>query len=413
MRRILSSIDIGSNSIKLIVAEIVRDKVNILCAISEESRGVKKGLIDNFEDAVYSVKKALKKAEDTLGLKIRKVVASVPEYDLKFSSGEGVNTITNDDGIVTKNDISRILKTCAYNKVSDDYELINIIPVEYRLDEKQVKNPVGMMGKKLKLNSIIVSAPKKNIYSFIKVIEKCGLEVIDIMLGSLADYALFNNEFLNENNGIIINLGAGKTTVSAFYKGILVNEYILPEAGGSVDNDISFMYKTKLNDSKKLKERYALASTKLANPKETTTLINKLGEKVNVNQYELTEYVSARLQEILKKVKNQINHLTKKEISYIIITGGLTEIKDFSILATSIFGKNVTFGNVNIIGVRDNKYSTSVGMIKNFNEKLNSKDRDYSIFNEEEIDILCTSDKRINVASDSILGKVFGYFFDS
>lgn len=413
MRRILSSIDIGTNSIKLVVAEIVRDKVNILCAISEESRGIKKGLIENFEDAVYSIKKAVKKAEDMLGLKIKKVVASVPEYDLNFSSGEGVNTITNEDGIVTKNDISRILKTCAYNKVNENYELINIIPIEYKLDGKVIKNPVGLMGKKLKLSSIIVSAPKKNTYEFIKAIEKCGIEVIDIMLGSIADYALFKNEFLDENNGVIINLGAGKTTISAFYKGILVNEYILPEAGYLVDNDISFMYKTKIKDSKKLKERYALSSTKLANPKETTTLINKLGEKVEVNQYELTEYVASRMQEILKKSKNQINYLTKKEISYIIITGGLTEIKDFNILATSIFGNNVTFGNVNIIGVRDNKYSTAIGLIKNFNNKLNSKDKDYSIFDEEEIDILCSSDKRINVASDSILGKVFGYFFDS
>lgn len=413
MRRILSSIDIGTNSIKLVVAEIVRDKVNILCAISEESRGIKKGLIENFEDAVYSIKKAVKKAEDMLGLKIKKVVASVPEYDLMFSSGEGVNTITNEDGIVTKNDISRILKTCAYNKVNENYELINIIPIEYKLDGKVIKNPVGLMGKKLKLSSIIVSAPKKNTYEFIKAIEKCGIEVIDIMLGSIADYALFKNEFLDENNGVIINLGAGKTTISAFYKGILVNEYILPEAGDLVDNDISFMYKTKIKDSKKLKERYALSSTKLANPKETTTLINKLGEKVEVNQYELTEYVASRMQEILKKSKNQINYLTKKEISYIIITGGLTEIKDFNILATSIFGNNVTFGNVNIIGVRDNKYSTAIGLIKNFNNKLNSKDKDYSIFDEEEIDILCSSDKRINVASDSILGKVFGYFFDS
>ena len=214
-------------------------------------------------------------------------------------------------------------------------------------------------------------------------------------------------------NGIIVNLGAGKTTISAFYKGILVNEFILEDAGINVDNDISFMYKTKLKDSRKLKERYALASTKFANPKETTTLISKLGEKVSVNQYELTEYVSARLQEILKKVKNQINYLTKKEISYIIITGGLTETKDFNILAESIYGKNVTFGNVNIIGVRDNKYSTAVGMIKKFNEKLNLKDCDYSIFDEDEIDILSASDKKINVASDSILGKVFGYFFDN
>ena len=383
MRRILSSIDIGTNSVKLIVAEVVRNKVNVLCAVSETSRGIKKGLIENFEDTVYSIKKALKKAEDMLGLRIKKIVASVPEYNLKFTRGEGINTINNEDGIVTKSDVSRLLKTCAYNKVKDDYELINIIPIEYKLDEKVVKDPIGLMGNKLKLNSIVVSAPKKNTYEFIKAIEKCGVSVIDITLGSLADYSLFKNEFLSENNGVIINLGAGKTTVSAFYKGILVGESVVDEGGVSVDNDISFMYKTKLVDSKKLKERYALASTKLANPKETTTLINKLGEKVDVNQYELTEYVSSRMQEILKLAKNEINYLTKKEISYIIITGGLTEIKDFNILAEDMFGKNVTIGTVNTIGVRDNKYSTAVGLIKNFNDKLNLKDRDYSIFNEE------------------------------
>ena len=154
MRRILSSIDIGTNSIKLVVAEIVRDKVNVLCAVSEESRGIKKGLIENFEDTVYSIKKVLKKAEDLLGLKIKKVVASVPEYNLKFTRGEGVNTITNEDGVVRKNDISRILQTNVYNRIDEDYELITVIPIDFKLDDKTIKNPVGMMGKKLKLNSI-------------------------------------------------------------------------------------------------------------------------------------------------------------------------------------------------------------------------------------------------------------------
>ena len=68
-------------------------------------------------------------------------------------------------------------------------------------------------------------------------------------------YALFENEFINENNGIIINLGAGKTTISSFYKGILVNETVIRDAGINIDNDISFMYKTKLKDSKKIKEK--------------------------------------------------------------------------------------------------------------------------------------------------------------
>lgn len=413
MRRVLSSIDIGTNSIKLIVAEIVNNKINILCAISENTKGIKNGLIVAEEEVIYSLKKLIRKGEDILGLKIKKVVTSIPEYDLKFSKGVGVNTINNDDGIVNSHDLSRILKTCAYNKVMDDYELINIIPLEYELDDKPVKNPIGMSGTKLKLNSIVISAPKETTYSYIKVLEKCGLIVVDITIGSLADYALFKNEFIDESNGVIVNLGAGKSTISAFYKGILVGENIIKDGGYLVDNDISFMYKTKINDSKKLKERFALASTKLASAKETTFLINKLGEKVEINQYELSEYVRARIEEILKKVKNNINHLTKKEISYIIITGGLTEIKDFNILAEDIFGKNVTIGNVNVIGARDNKYSTAIGLIKNFNDKLNKKDSEYTMFDSDEIDILSSNERKINVASDGILGKVFGYFFDN
>ena len=413
MRRVLSSLDIGTDSIKLVVAEMIKNKVNILCAISEETRGIKKGLIDNQEDVVYSIKKALKKAEELLGLKVKKVIISVPEYKLKFNHGEGIKSIDTEDGIVTKNDLSRVLQSSVYNKIEENYELINVIPVDYRLDDNIVNNPIGMIGKKIKIDSLIISAPKNDIYNYIKTVEKSGVEVVDIMLGSIADYALFENDFTKNSNGIIINLGAGKTTVSSFYKGILVNEKIIEQGGSTIDQDISFMYKTKLKDSKKLKERCALASHEYANPKEIKNIINKLGEKIEINQYELSEVVSARLQEILKKTKKEINYLTKKEISYIIITGGLTEIKDFNVLAESIFGKNVTLGNVNIIGVRDNKYSTSVGMIKNFDNKLNIKDRDYSIFDEDEMETLCSVERRINVASDSILGKVFGYFFDS
>ena len=413
MRRILSSIDLGTNSIKLLVAEIINNKLNILCAISEACKGIKNGLIISEEDLIFSIKKAIKKSEEILGIKIKKVVCSVPEYDLKFTEGIGVNTINNEDNIITKTDISRLLKTCAYNKVIEDYELINIIPLEYKVDDETVKNPIGMNGNKLKLNSLIISAPKEYTYSYITALEKSGLEVVDITLGSLADYALFKNEFLDMNNGVIVNLGAGKTTLSVFYKGILVNEYVLKEAGDNIDNDIAFMYKTKINDSKKLKEKFGLASTKLANSKESISVINKLGEKVEINQYEISEYISARLEEILKKVKKKINYLTKKEISYIIVTGGLTEIKDFNIIAEDIFGKNVTFGNVNLIGVRDNKYSTSVGLIKSFNDKLNKKENNYSMFDSDEIDILSSSYKKINVASDGVLGKVFGYFFDN
>ena len=65
---------------------------------------------------------------------------------------------------------------------------------------------------------------------------------------------------------------------------------------------------------------------------------SKYDENVKINQYDASEVVMGRLIEIINLAKKQINLLTKKEISYIIITGGVTESQDFDILVEELFG---------------------------------------------------------------------------
>ncbi len=413
MRRILGSIDLGSSHIKLVVAEIINNKPKVLCAVSEPARGIKNGLIMNAEDTVFSLKKVFKKAEEHLGIKINKVIANIPSINLEIIKGEGTNTITGEDSIITGNDIIRILQTSCYNKIPDNLELINVIPITYKVDKTTTNDPRGMQGKHLSVKSLILTTPKKNVYSVVKCIEKCNVKVIDIMLGSLGDYYTVKNKLTDSSTGIIVNLGKDKTTISAFTKGILFKEKIIDAGGTNIDNDISFIYKVKQEDSIMLKENLALATKQKANPKETENIINKLGEKIEINQFELSEICSSRLTEILNLVKKEINYLTKKEISYIIFTGGLSEFKDFNLEIENIFNEKASVDELKIIGIRNNSYSTAIGMIKYFNEKLNLRDREYSIFNEEETDIIGSSGTKVNISNDSIIGKVFGYFFDN
>ena len=120
-----------------------------------------------------------------------------------------------------------------------------------------------------------------------------------------------------------------------------------------------------------------------------------------------------RIKEIFNLVKKQINLLTKKEISYIIISGGVTETQDFDILIEEILGEKGIIGKVDEIGARNNKYGTAVGMIKYYNSRMKLRNVEYSIFNLEEQEELGGVGKRLNVSENSILGKLFGYFFDN
>lgn len=414
MRKIISSIDVGSSSIKIVVGEMVKNKLNILAVSDTPSSGIKKGLVVDKEATLKSLKKGIEKVEETIGLSIKKVIVNVPAYNANFSITEGSTTITSEDHVIRGNDIARALQGCVYNKVRNNEELITIMPIYFLVDEeKNVKDPKNIIANKLQAKSLIVTTPKKNVYPILECIDSLGIEVIDITFNAIGDYYANNYKELNNKVGAIVNIGHDTTTIATFNKGVLTNMEVLDVGGRNIENDIAFIYKVSKKDAHALKEKLALAHKRLAIASESTIVTNTLGAEIKINQYELSEIVMSRLQEILNMVKKQINHLTKKEISYIIFNGGVTESLDFNLVLESIFGKNALITNIPEIGVRNNKYSSSVGMIKYFNDKMAFRNKEFSIFNIEEQEELGSYERRVNVSENSVLGKLFGYFFDN
>lgn len=414
MRKIIASLDIGTDSIKLIVAEVVKAKVNVLAVAESPSKGIKNGLIVNKEVLTPILKDTLKKAEDVLGLKIRKVTVTVPSYETEFMISEGTTTITNEDKVVRGIDIVRAMQASVYNRVPSGLEIVGIVPTSFRInDDEPIKNPLNCIANKLSVKTVVSMIPRKNVYAIINCLERLGVEVIDVSLTSTGDYYCLKNEKLNNLVGAIINIGEGTTTVSIFNKGVLTNTKELEIGGQNIDNDISFIYKVTKDDAKVLKEDLGLAHKRLASASSSRIVTNKLGEKVSINQYELSEIIMSRLEEILNLAKKQINLLTKKEIHYIIVTGGISEMPDFELTLESVFGKNANLAKVHEIGVRNNKYSACLGLIKYYNSKLKLRDKEFSIFNLEEQEELSGKHKKINISDNSVLGKLFGYFFDN
>ncbi|MDD4705741.1 MAG: cell division FtsA domain-containing protein [Bacilli bacterium] len=413
MREIISSIDIGTDKIKLVVGEYLNNDFNILCALEENTVGFENYNIINEYDLIKSIKRIIDQANRKLNFKLKKIIVNIPTNLNDFIISDTTLPIKNEDLTVSSQDILKVIKNTAYNKININNELISAIPIYFRVGDNETKDPFNKKGKKISAKTVLVTANKREVYDIISIIVKCGLEVIDITSTGLVDYYNFRNDYLDNKTGIIVNIGHSKTQVSVFSKGIYINNEVLPVGGININKDIAFIYKVKRNDAYKLKENLALANIRRASPKEKMTLTNKVGEKLDINQYELTEIVSSRVIEILKLVKNSINHLTKKKISYIIITGGLTELKDFNISLTSIFGDTAQIGIINNLGARNNKYSVCIGMIEYFKDKLRLRHRKYSTVGNIDSELMCNTDTKISGLNDSILGKVFGYFFDN
>jgi cell division protein FtsA len=326
--------------------------------------------------------------------------------------GEGYTTINREENKVNGEDILRALQSSVYNKITANRELISIMPLEFKLDDKLVVNdPKGKTCSKLGVKSLISLVPKKSTFGILSVLESLGITAVDLCFNTMADYYEFKNNDNKDKMGAVINIGSEKTEIGIINKGILIAVDTLFYGGKNIDRDISYIYNINRSDAKRLKERFALAHKENASTSETEEVVTKDNETIKVNQYEISEIVYSRLKEILDFAKKQINILTKREISYIIITGGTTEINDFQKILDESFNKNVVLQSVNEIGVRSNKYSSVLGFIKYYHSKLNFRSKVATTLTEEEQGGLFVKKAKIN--NGNILGKIYGYFFDN
>ena len=409
MRKIFTALDIGSNTIKVVVGEFIGTKLNILSAVKVTSRGYVNNYILDKEALISRIKEAISKTEEELNIKIRKVILNVPTYNLDFKLTDG--RVELEENVVKSNDIVRLLQDVSKNKIDHKNEIICTLPIMFKVDDEETINPYGKHGNILYVKSILVSTDKKAIYDLATIVNSCNLDIIDITTTGLVDYYNFKSKELDTKNIAIVNLGSTTTNISIFSKGIFINNKIIDDGGFYIDKEIASVYNLKRNETEYLKEKLALAVINNADEKETITLTNKNGEEITVNQYELSKIVSEKMDNLLKIIKKNINLLTKKEISYIIITGGLSEIKDINLLINNVFNKNGKIGKINNLGARDNSYSVALGMLKYFNGKLMLRNKDFTSFSEEEIDAMCTVNEK-DTSKNSLISKVVGYFFD-
>ncbi len=414
MRKIIASLDVGSELIKLVVAEIVKGKINVLGVSNVPSLGIKKGFVVDPNAFIPKLQEVFIKCEDMLGLKISKVIISVPSEDVAFMMTEGSTTINNDEHVIKNNDIIRAMQASTYNKIENNQEIVSIEPVSFIIDEERtVKNPLGQEGVKLTVKSLVVTIPRKNVYTLIKCLEKIGVEVIDFTLTSIGDYQTSSTTMMKDVVGSIINIGYQTTTVSIFNKGLLTNSNVLPLGSVNIEHDLSYIFSIGKKEAKQAKNELASAHKRGVSASIHKEFTTKEGKNITISEYEASEIASSRLEEILKLAKKEINLLTKKEIHYIMITGGVSEMANFSLLVEEIFGHNAKIVNIKELGVRSNIYSAAVGLIKYYDEKTRTRGVEFSIWNEEETEELSNVNKRINFGENSILGKLFGYFFDN
>lgn len=410
MRNIYSGIDIGSDSIKIVVLEKIDSRYHVLAAIKEKVEGLRRGIIVDYDKVLDSVKNAMEKLNSTMGFRVDKVLLSISSIENNVKVKEAKVKIYGDT--VSSRDISGVLEEVTKGAVDPKDELVCVTPIMFSIDKKEnIKRPQGKEGKFLGVNAVIVSSPKKYLYPYFNIFNELDIEIVDLTLNIISDYAAAKNRQTDSKFGAVINFGEDMIDFAVFNKGIMIKSDHLKFGSRNVDRDISYVYGLDLKVARNLKEKFVYAFAKDADANDSLNLPSVDGGTITINQKEVSDVSEARLKEMLNLTKKAINNLTKRKISYIIITGGLSELSGFDKLVEEILGIEAKILSIDEIGIRTNSFSSAYGIIKYYNEKLELRSRNYSMLNDEEIMLMMNNnDENILRKSEEKYSKVSNYF---
>lgn len=375
MSNIYTSIDIGSYSIKVVVLQKVGNKFNTLATTSVRSKGIERGRVINEEDLIKSIKSAIDSVSNIIGIKIDKVLLAISAKDAIMDIIPAQVDITNDK--VSGDDISNLLRDAVSGQSFVKNELVTAFPIKFKVDGVEYSNAKGVTGDKLSSRVVISVTPKNDLYNLFRILKRCGVDVVDIMYTSTGDYYAIQRDYSNKV-GAIINIGYLDTNVSVFNRGIQIKNSVIARGSINVDKDIDYIYRVGTDKASKLKETFAVADSLYADNSEVIKIDDK-----EINQEEISRVVEARIREILEVSEKEIKNLTNRQISYIIVSGGLTEISGFNHLLEKVINKAEVL-NLVTIGIRHNKFSSCYGAILYYDNKLSLRDKHYDMVDKEQ-----------------------------
>lgn len=416
MKKIYTCIDIGTDTIRILVSEYYQKKFRTLAVSSVRSKGIKNGLIVDENLVLERLKLAIEDISSRVNIPIKKAILTIPAQEAEYTLVHGNVPIVNDEKMVTEKDILRV-QNASLNDILPNMELVNITPIDFTIYEngseiETIKDPKNKICDRLGIRAMVVCVPKSIVISFAKVVEAAGIEVVDLILSPIADYEEVHDEDMNDSVTALINIGKNITTVSMFNKGIITNSSVLKIGSRIIDDDISYIYYTTKKSARKVKENFGIAHPKYANKNETYEVRDVNGKLVSINQYELSKVINKRLVEILNVAKNELKVLTNKQIRYIMVLGGITDMPGLNFVLEEVFNIDTKTYTMNNLGIRKARFITISGAIKHFVKKIKLRGKEYSMFSSDDVDGLVHSKTRIG-RSDSVFGRFISYFFDN
>lgn len=407
-----TGLDIGTSSIKVLVAELVDGEVNVIGVSNAKSKGVKDGIIVDIEAAATAIKSAISQAEEKAGISIKSVNVGLPANLLQVEPTQGMIPVTSDTKEITDQDVENVVKSALTKSMTPDREVITFVPEEFVVDGFQgIRDPRGMMGVRLEMRGLLYTGPRTILHNLRKTVERVGVQVDNVIISPLAIVNSVLNEGEREFGATVIDMGGGQTSVATIRNQELQYTNVYQEGGDYVTKDISKVLKTSKKIAEGLKLNYGEAYPQLAS--KETFQVEVIGEvePVEVTEEYLAQIISARLKHIFEQIKQDLERRHLLDLpGGIALIGGNAILPGIVELAQEVLGVRVKLYVPNQVGIRNPAFahvislSEFAGSLTEINVLAQRAIRGDQVLRQQPIDFRTPSQEKSAASQRSVFG---------
>lgn len=378
---IIAGLDIGSTAVRLVVGQKnkggTESALQIIGAVTVPSEGINKGAVKSIEDVTSSISSCLEKSERMVGVPIESVWVGINSPHIKCEKSKGVVAISRSDGEISHDDVERALEAARALSVPPNYEILHVIPVRFTVDNQEdIKDPVGMTGVRLEVETLIIQGLSLQIKNLTKAIFRTGLDIEDLVLSPLAAAEAVIGSKQKELGAALVNIGASTTSLAVFEEGELLHTAVIPIGSEHITADIAIGLRCPINLADRIKVEYGSANPAHFDKKDEIDISELVksedisDEISTISRHYLAEIIEARVEEIFEKVDNELKKIERSGMlpGGVFLVGGGTKLKDIVDVAKrqlrlpASLGTNKNVATV-IDKVNDTEFLNALGLV--------------------------------------------------
>ncbi|MBI2037864.1 MAG: cell division protein FtsA [Candidatus Magasanikbacteria bacterium] len=375
---LISGLDIGSNFVRMVVGQLIdkeagAQELQILGAAEFPSDGVQKGVINSIEDVVSSVSACLERVERMVGVPVDSTWVGISGLHILSQNSKGVIAVSKANNEIAEEDIQRAVEAARSIATPLNYEVLHVLPKHYTVDgQSGIKDPTSMTGVRLEVDTQIILGSSSQIKNLTKAVYRAGLDIEDLVLSIIATSETVVTKRQKELGVMVVNLGGSTTSLAVFEEGQLIHTAIIPIGSQLITNDIAVGLRTSVDVAERVKLENGDCRVDLTSKKDEIDLF-ELGSPEHdiVKKKYLTEIISARVEEILQKIDNELRKIQRSGLlpAGVMFTGAGAKLPGLVEISKKVLRLPTNLGYpINVISVTDKVndlgFATAVGLVK-------------------------------------------------